>query len=305
MALNAVVRYQVCHDTCYQYVATVTSGRHFAHLSPRNTPRQRVLSHTLECTPAPVERVAVNDYFGNHGCSILLNMPHDRLVVSAHSEVEVLLGQPPDTMLGQAWETALPPPLHQWEEAGVTEMRLSSPHVECLEETGAYARRFFTPGRPWQEALLDLTRRIREEFVYDPQATTIFTPVREVFRNRHGVCQDFAHLMLSCLRSLKLPARYVSGYLLNEPPPGVAKLVGSDASHAWVESWLPDVGWVGFDPTNGKQANEEFITVAWGRDFMDVTPLRGVVLGGGSHELKVSVSVSRLPDTEAGATAPA
>src|SRR5690606_23351015 len=171
-----------------------------------------------------------------------------------------------------------------------------SPHVECLQETGDFARRFFAAGRPWLDAMLDLTCHIHDEFVYDPAATDIFTPVREVFRNRHGVCQDFAHLMLSCLRTLKLPARYVSGYLLNEPPPGVEKLTGSDASHAWIESWLPGSGWVGFDPTNGKRSNEEFITVAWGRDFMDVTPLRGVVLGGGSHTLEVSVTVSRISD---------
>lgn len=305
MALTPAVRYRVSHDTRYQYAATVNSGRHFTHLSPRNTPAQQVIAHDISCTPSPAENIEIDDYFGNHGCSILFNTPHDSLLVSARSEVEVFIRQHSADLLGQAWECALPPPLHRWEEAGVTEMRLPSPHVECLQDTGAYALRFFTAGRPWLEAMLDLTQHIRNEFVYDPQATTIFTPVREVFRNRHGVCQDFAHLMLSCLRSLKLPARYVSGYLLNEPPPGVAKLVGSDASHAWVESWLPEVGWVGFDPTNGKQANEEFITVAWGRDFMDVTPLRGVVLGGGSHELQVSVSVSRLPGTDGEVPEPA
>lgn len=296
MALSTRVRYRVSHDTTYHYAATVSSGRHFTHLRPRNTSHQQVLSHELSFSPAPAEHLERDDYYGNHSCSILLNTPHDTLTVSSLSEVEVLPNPPPDATFAQPWELALPPALHAWEEEGVTEMRLPSPHVECLEEAGAYARDCFTPGRPWLEAMLELTQRIHDEFVYDPKATTISTPVSEVIRNRHGVCQDFAHLMLSCLRTLKLPARYVSGYLLNEPPPGVDKLTGSDASHAWIESWLPGSGWVGFDPTNGKRSNEEFITVAWGRDFMDVTPLRGVVLGGGSHTLEVSVTVSRIAD---------
>ena len=141
---------------------------------------------------------------------------------------------------------------------------------------------------------MDLTRHIKQEFTYDPDATQIDTPLVEVFANKRGVCQDFAHVMLSCLRSCKLPARYVSGYILNDPPPGKEKLVGSDASHAWIETWLPGIGWIGFDPTNGKLANTEFITIAWGRDYGDVTPLCGVVLGGGEHELEVRVTVTRL-----------
>jgi transglutaminase-like putative cysteine protease len=173
-------------------------------------------------------------------------------------------------------------------------MRLPSAHVECMAQTREYALQFFSPQRPWLAAMQDLTQHIRMEFVYDTLATTVSTPVADVFNSKRGVCQDFAHLMLSCLRSLNLPARYVSGYILNDPPPGVAKLLGADASHAWVESYLPGVGWIGFDPTNGKLADIEFITLAWGRDFMDVTPLRGVVLGGGNHELDVSVSVSRV-----------
>lgn len=292
--MNLATHYRVVHDTEYRYSSTVSSGRHFTHLSPRQTPTQTVLSHSLDCTPTPAERLETTDFFGNSCCSLLLATPHDRLLVSAFSEVAV---QPPShgsELLQQPWETALPPALHDPEENGVTEMRLPSPHVECLPDIERYARGFFLPERSWQEAMLALSCDIQSEFIYDPQATDIYTPVSEVFHKRHGVCQDFAHLMLSCLRSLKLPARYVSGYLLNTPPPGVEKLVGSDASHAWVESWLPGVGWVGFDPTNGKQANDEFITMAWGRDFMDVTPLRGVVLGGGNHQLEVKVSVTRL-----------
>ena len=154
---------------------------------------------------------------------------------------------------------------------------LMDPHLEGLQ----MARRFFTPQRPWLDAMLDLTRHINTEFAYDPEATQIDTPLSEVFATKRGVCQDFAHLMLSCLRSLELPARYVSGYILNEPPPGEEKLVGGDASHAWVEAWLPEAGWIGFDPTNGKLANAEFITIGWGRDYNDIAPLRGIVLGGG------------------------
>jgi transglutaminase-like putative cysteine protease len=294
MALIQSVQYRVVHDTTYDYSCTVSNGHHFTHMSPRSTPAQQVLSHELICEPLPSEVQQITDYFGNDTRSFHITAPHDSLLVSARTTVAVSPQSYPEELLQQDWALALSSDLQAWEDAGIAEMRLPSQHVECLNQSEAYARRFFTPGRPWMDAMLDLTRHIHQEFVYDPHATTIYTPISEVFASRHGVCQDFAHLMLSCLRSMKLSARYVSGYLLNEPPPGVTKLLGSDASHAWVESWLPGIGWIGFDPTNGKLANEEFITVAWGRDFMDVTPLRGVVLGGGSHDMQVYVSVTRI-----------
>ena len=286
-------RYTVVHETTYTYSAPVANGHHFAHLTPRNTPWQHIREHELTFDPQPAEVGKLTDYFGNHSLSFLINRPHGLMQVRATSSIEVK-EQKLDTVLARApWENALCASIYQVEPLSVAEMRLPSAHVELLAETRNYARRFFTPERPWLDALLDLTVHIRKEFAYDPRATTVSTPVSEVFANKRGVCQDFAHLMLSCMRSLNLPARYVSGYILNEPPPGAEKLQGADASHAWIESHLPGVGWVGFDPTNGKMANHEFITMAWGRDFMDVTPLRGVVLGGGEQKLEVKVSVTR------------
>jgi transglutaminase-like putative cysteine protease len=289
----APIIYQVTHETLYEYSSSVTHGHHLAHLSPRNTPTQEVLDHELICLPTPAESTPILDYFGNYSLTFLITTPHEELSVTSRSRIAVHFEAPDPVLAAQPWEAALHVDPYQSEAMGVAEMRLPSAHVDCLPLIQKYAARFFTPGRPWLDAMLDLTKAIKREFTYDPRATTISTPVEEVIRNKRGVCQDFAHLMLSCLRSLKLPARYVSGYILNEPPPGTDKLLGSDASHAWVESWMPELGWVGFDPTNGKLANHEFITVAWGRDYMDVTPLRGVVLGGGSHTLQVRVSVVR------------
>lgn len=286
-------RYTIVHETSYTYSAPVANGHHFAHLTPRSTPWQQVYAHELQFEPQPAEISAVLDYFGNHSTSFLINRPHGLMQVRAMSTIDVQ-HQNLDTTLARArWEDALGASVYEVEPLSVAEMRLPSPYVELLVETRNYARQFFTPERPWLDALLDLTVHIHREFVYDPKATTVSTPISEVFAKRRGVCQDFAHLMLSCLRSLNLPARYVSGYILNEPPPGTEKLQGADASHAWIESHLPGVGWVGFDPTNGKMANHEFITMAWGRDYMDVTPLRGVVLGGGEQKLDVKVSVTR------------
>jgi transglutaminase-like putative cysteine protease len=287
-------RYKVVHETRYVYSAPVAQGHHFGHLTPRSTPWQQVHEHKLAFEPQPSEVADLDDYFGNHSVRFLINRPHEVMQVRASSTIDVQ-EQNLDTTLARApWESALCASFYEVEPISVAEMRLPSQHVELLPETRHYASQFFTPERPWLDALVDLTLHIRKDFVYDPKATTVSTPVSEVFENKRGVCQDFAHLMLSCLRSLNLPARYVSGYILNEPPPGEEKLLGADASHAWIESWLPGVGWVGFDPTNGKLANHEFITMAWGRDFMDVTPLRGVVLGGGSQKLEVKVSVTRV-----------
>jgi transglutaminase-like putative cysteine protease len=176
----------------------------------------------------------------------------------------------------------------------VEQYRVASPMVPLLEESIAYARASFAPGRPWLEAMLDLTRRIQAEFRYDPKATTVTTQVREVLEHRRGVCQDFAHLMLSCLRSLGLPARYVSGYVLNHVPPGQKRLSGADASHAWVAAHCPQLGWVAFDPTNRKLADLEFVTLGWGREFSDVSPLCGVVLGGARQKLSVVVDVQPI-----------
>ncbi|HTQ99291.1 MAG TPA: transglutaminase family protein [Candidatus Acidoferrum sp.] len=287
------IEYQVVHDTVYNYAYQAVNGQHLSHLTPRHTAHQEVLWHSLQFHPEPDESSKSRDYYGNHCMSVLIQNPHDSLHVTSTTLVRVETFEPSPELSAQPWETALLPSVYTTESLEVTDMRLPSPLVPLLPASQQYAARFLTPGRPWLEAMLELTQQIKNDFTYDVDATDINTPLAEVFAGKRGVCQDFAHVMLSCLRSYKLPARYVSGYILNEPPPGEEKLVGSDASHAWVETWLPGVGWVGFDPTNGKLANTEFIVIGWGRDYADVTPLRGVVLGGGEHELEVRVTVTR------------
>jgi transglutaminase-like putative cysteine protease len=287
------VEYQVVHHTLYNYAYFVSNSQHFAHLTPRHTATQQVLWHALAFNPAPDELTKSRDYYGNHCQSVLIQTPHESLHVTATSIVRVQEHYLTAEQSQEPWENALPDADYT-ESLEVTDMRLHSPMTPDLAASHSYVSRFFTPERPWLDAMLDLTQHIYTEFTYDPEATQVDTPLAEVFSSKHGVCQDFAHVMLSCLRSLKLPARYVSGYILNEPPPGQEKLVGSDASHAWVESYLPSLGWLGFDPTNGKLANTEFITLAWGRDFSDITPLCGVALGGGEHELEVHVTVSKV-----------
>jgi transglutaminase-like putative cysteine protease len=289
--------YQVVHDTEYRYAYQASIGQHYSHLTPRHMANQEVLWHALEFQPAPDEVIKSRDYYGNHCQTVLIQQAHDCLLVRAATLVRITERVLAPAHAAQAWERALQASVFGQEALEISDMRLPSPLTPLLDETHAYASRFLTQGRPWVEALLDLACHIQSEFIYDPEATQVDTTLAEMLAMRRGVCQDFAHLMLSCLRSYKLPARYVSGYLFNAPLPGVPKLVGSDASHAWVESWLPGLGWVGFDPTNGKLADHEFITIGWGRDYSDIAPLRGVVLGGGDHELDVRVTVSRMDET--------
>ena len=287
--------YRVTHETCYEYSDKVTSAHQLAHLRPRDTPWQRVKTHTIAIEPEPAERAEGADYFGNSITSMVIDAPHERLRVVADSVVEIDTHAPDAAQATPAWEEALA--CAGWTadmDLDVEQYRVASPMVPLLNESKAYAAPSFSPGRPWLEAMLDLTRRIQADFVYDPKATTVTTEVSEVLEHRRGVCQDFAHLMLSCLRSLGLPARYVSGYVLNQVPAGEKRLSGADASHAWVAAHCPRLGWVAFDPTNGKLADLEFVTLAWGREFSDVTPLRGVVLGTAMQKLSVVVRVQPL-----------
>jgi transglutaminase-like putative cysteine protease len=237
------------------------------------------------------------DYFGNRCVSFFVEEPHVELVVRAESEV-VVASQLIDANTKSArWEESVVErgawePSHDME---TEQYRVPSPAVPLLPKAKSYAAPSFTPGRPWLEAMLELTCRIKKEFIYDPEATTIHTGVFKVLEQKRGVCQDYAHLMLSSLRSLGIAARYVSGYVLNRPRSDGTRLTGADASHAWVAAHCPDLGWVAFDPTNGKLADQEFVTLGWGREFHDVTPLRGVVLGSASQQLSVAVSVTPLP----------
>jgi len=296
--MGETVRYRVMHETTYRYSSPVVISRQIAHLTPRETSWQKVLDHHLEVSPQPIERSESTDYFGNPTARIVVDAPHDELIVRASSEVCVTSHSPEPGAASPAWETALAIPgvWNRNTNLDVEHYRVASPAVPVLPSTRAYAALSFTRDRPWLEAALDLTKRIRKEFRYDTKATTVSTAVEEVLELKSGVCQDFAHLMLSSLRSLGLPARYVSGYVLNRSKGGKDSNAGADASHAWVASFCPAHGWVAFDPTNGKIADTEFVTLGWGREYADVSPLRGVVRGTAAQKLAVAVSVVPVED---------
>ncbi|HUN69033.1 MAG TPA: transglutaminase family protein [Burkholderiales bacterium] len=292
------MRYQVLHETLYDYESPVVLSQQLLHLTPRPLSFQASEAHRIAVEPAPGETAERGDYFGNPVTQIVLAAPHSSLAVRAESRVTVQSrGADRDVSARAApWEA-----LRERLRAGGDEVLLDpvqylfeSPHVECFRDLALYAEPSFVPGRNLPEALLDLTRRIHADFKFDPKATSVSTPLREVLAKRRGVCQDFAHLMIGCLRTLGLAARYVSGYILTSPPPGKPRLVGADASHAWVSAYCGEAGWLDLDPTNNCLVDDGHITLAWGRDFSDVTPMRGVILGGGEQELTVRVTVTPL-----------
>jgi transglutaminase-like putative cysteine protease len=280
------MRYQITHTTTYDYATPVSLCQNIAHLTPRVTLGQQVRHTALVINPQPAVVSTRTDYFGNIQTFFAVQEPHRRLCVTAGHLVDVQPRPPLHPALSPPWDaldTAYDPDAFQF--------TLASRHVPLSRELAEYARPSFPPGRPLAEAVLDLTARIHREFQYDAQATTVSTPVAEVFRNRRGVCQDFAHLQLACLRTLGLPARYVSGYLRTLPPPGQPHLRGADASHAWIAVFCPTLGWFEVDPTNNLQPSEQHIVLAWGRDFDDVSPIKGVILGGDQHTVSVAVDV--------------
>ncbi|MBG6073816.1 MULTISPECIES: transglutaminase family protein [unclassified Polaromonas] len=291
-------RYHVVHETQVNYASTVTLSQQYLHMTPRSFSYQQIESHALWVTPTENDGVDGMDYFGNQTRQITITAAHQSLLV--HAESTVALMQRPDLdsiQKSASWES-LRDRLQQGMETALADAYrylYASPHVSCSLELEAFARISFTPGRAQLDAALDLTQRIFDEFDFDADATDISTPLDEVLRGRRGVCQDFAQLMIGCLRSLGLPARYMSGYILTHPPAGQPRMIGADASHAWVSVFCPDLGWVDFDPTNRCLVQHEHITLGWGRDFSDVTPMRGVVLGGGEQELEVRVTVTPLP----------
>ena len=291
-------RYHVVHETQVDYARPVTLSQQFLHMTPRSFACQQIESHALWVTPTENEGVDGTDYFGDNTRQITITAPHRRLLVHAESTVALMQRPDLDGIRGSASWESLRNRLQQGMETTMADayrFLYASPHVGCSLELEAFARTSYTPGRPQLDAALELTQRIFDGFEFDPDATDISTPLDEVLRGRRGVCQDFAQLMIGCLRSLGLPARYVSGYLLTHPPAGQPRLIGADASHAWVSVFCPDLGWVDFDPTNRCLVHHEHITLGWGRDFSDVTPMRGVVLGGGEQELEVRVTVTPLP----------
>lgn len=290
--------YRVTHLTEYDYSAPVTLAHHLAHLTPRDLSRQRLRHHELCIEPQPAVLQERDDALGNHYAVFIIQQSHRQFRIKSVSDVEV---QPrPDYAVEQtpSWELvreSLPGDLSP-HGLDVYQYLFDSALVKCSRELADYAQESFATGRPLLAAALDLTRRIFEDFVFDPAATTVSTPLHDVLASRRGVCQDFAHLQIGCLRSMGLAARYVSGYIETDPAPEQEKLHGTDASHAWVSVYCPGMGWVDLDPTNNLLVSDRHITVAWGRDYGDVTPLRGVILGGGQHSLRVGVSVHRLAE---------
>ncbi len=307
------MRLHVVHETRYDYAPAVRSAQHQAHLVPATLPCQRLLSHRLTIDPEPAQRRDFTDGWGNGGCFFSLQASHAHLRLVAESLVETLPRPQPHSAI--TWEAARERMRYhreaRWDPA--TEFLFASPYVPRHEDFVAYASPSFTPGRPLLEAAQDLMHRIHREFAYRPQSTDASTPAREALALRQGVCQDFAHVMVGCLRSLGLPARYVSGYLLTEPPPGQPRLVGADASHAWVSVYLPDDAapevdgsapgtWADLDPTNDRAPGEDYVTLAIGRDYGDVAPVRGVIQGG-DHTLRVAVTVTPVGESDSGAPA--
>ena len=288
------MRYIVRHLTRYRYSEAVTNSQHDLHLLPRELPHQRCLSSELEIKPTPLVCEERRDYFGNRATHMVLGSPHSDLTVIAHSRVDVTFPAAVACEYDLAWEAAASQIARDRSQPEVHEMTFPSPFVPDWQDLHRYARESFPDGQPVLKGCLDLMARVHADFTYDAKATTIATPLDEVFRKRRGVCQDFSHLMIACLRGLGLAARYVSGYLVTSPPPGRPRLVGADASHAWLSVYSPRLGFVDVDPTNNVLVGDQHITLAVGRDFGDVTPLRGVVLGGGRHDMDVAVDV--LPD---------
>lgn len=290
-----MTRFHIAHLTRYEYAQSVDLNYGEARVLPRDTPGQRVLESHLELHPGIDDRQERRDPWGNRVVWFMSRQPHQVLSVTGLSLVEREAALPAPT--SPPWETvAARPRFLSVEAIAAREFCLESPMIARHAEATRYAGESFPPGRPLLEAVADLSARIHADFHYRPNATEIDTPLDEVLQERHGVCQDFAHLALAGLRGLGLAARYVSGYLETTPPEGMPRQQGADATHAWISVWLPDLGWFDFDPTNGIVAGEGHLTLAWGRDFGDVTPLKGVIHGGGTHTLRVAVSVTRCDD---------
>jgi transglutaminase-like putative cysteine protease len=287
--------YRISHTTIYEYSEPVTLCHNLARLTPRDSPRQSCRASELRIAPVPDVQLLQKDYFGNPATFFTLQRPHQKLTITALHEADVGPFAGPEPAVTASWE-AVRERLQsdrdpEWLDA--YQFTFDSPYCQAGPDLAEYAAPSFPEGRPIVEAVLDLTGRIHEEFTYDREATTVATPLAEVLAGRRGVCQDFAHLEITCLRSLGLAARYVSGYLLTNPPPGRQRLVGGDASHAWLSVFCGEAGWVDVDPTNNQIPSDQHIVLAWGRDYGDVSPIKGVILGGRNHTVSVAVEVNR------------
>jgi transglutaminase-like putative cysteine protease len=288
-----VTTYKIRHSTCYEYESPVLHAHHLAHLRPRSTGNQDVLLSEIDVRPSARSATRKRDYFGNECELIEVLAAHECLEVVAHSMVAVRAAELDglDPKRTPPWEDVASRLRSDLRLVRDREFCFDSPLVRTHPMLIDYAARVFAEGRSIGDAVLELNHRIFKDFKYDPSSTDISTPLGQVMRERRGVCQDFAHVAIGCLRSVGLAARYVSGYLETTPPEGKPRLVGADASHAWVSVLIPELGWLDFDPTNDILPGERHVTVGWGRDFSDVSPLQGVVLGGGRHTLSVGVDV--------------
>jgi transglutaminase-like putative cysteine protease len=290
------VKYRVRHVTAYAYATPVDLASHLLHLKPRVLPWQSVASSAIEVMPAMARMSEGEDHFGNSVAWLFLELPHQRFVVTSSAEVAVEFPAPPEAAETPPWEDVVAITAAGRAEAWqAAEFTFDSPMLPGEPVAGVYAAPSFPPGRPVLEGLLELNSRIRREFTFKSGVSDVRTPVSHTLAQRAGVCQDFTHLMIASLRALGLPARYVSGYLRTRPPPGMTARRGVDQSHAWVSAWLgPAHGWVDLDPTNDLVVRDEHVVVALGRDYGDISPVRGLILGGGKHSVTVSVDLEAV-----------
>jgi transglutaminase-like putative cysteine protease len=293
--MSGALRYRIRHETVYEYGGDVVHAHELLHLAPRAFAHQSVVDHSIDVRPEPSSRGDEVDAFGNAVTRLEFERPHRRLEVVAATEVEVCPRPAACAEDSEPWERVREalsyhsaPPAPDRLEAG--RFRLQSPFVRVKAAFADYAKDCFPAGRPILEASEALMRRIRADFQYAPGETAVGTPLLRVLAERRGVCQDFSHVMIACMRSLGLASRYVSGYVKTSALGAAAR--GSDASHAWVSVHCPPLGWIDLDPTNGIRVDTEHVTIAWGRDFGDVSPLRGVITGGGAHTVSVKVSTT-------------
>ena len=286
--------YQITHRTTFSYTQPVAISHHVLRLALRSHPRQHCLRSAIDIDPAPSVRSNRTDYFGNPLTHLTIQTPHSALVVEAQTLVDVVKSDLIHLDQSLPWDHVIQQLQGSTDavELDAQQYLYDSPYVTLDDATYDFVCDCFPPGRPVLAGVMDLTSRIFRDFTYEGGVTDVSTPVQDVLISRKGVCQDFAHLEIAALRSFGLPARYISGYLLTHPPEGQEKLIGADASHAWLSVWCPDVGWVDFDPTNNCIPSNEHITVAWGRDYGDVSPINGFMVGGGQHTPTVSVDVS-------------
>lgn len=295
--------FRVRHITHYKYSSRVSHCYNLANVVPRDTDRQRCLRNRVTISPQPATTHKRTDYFGNKAYHFEIQKPHTELIITADSEIRIddrdrELNLDLGMSYGQALQSLAS--THTRVTIAAREFLLDSPMIECGDALADYARPSFLADRSLKSCVSELTTRIFNDFTYDPHFTTIATPLVEVLEHRRGVCQDFAHLQIGCLRSVGIPAKYVSGYIETLPKPGEEKLVGADATHAWVAYFCPEEGWVEFDPTNNTMARSQHIVTAFGRDYFDVTPVKGVIFGGGEAPiLDVSVDVSRVEEAPA------